>query len=433
MDPRAALIEAMSFLREGRLDDADSILRGVLSVQPDQPDALHLLGMCHHERNDPESAQRLIRKAIRCWPDGDPQVCVPWNNLGNVLVESGQPEAAAEAYRAALAAQPAASGTWNNLSGLLRRLGRLDEAQEAAQSAVAAGPEDPHAWFTLARVRIETGNVQGGLEAHARGVALSPRDVVGREEVLRSLTVLGHRDEAAALWSEWLQESPDDPIALHHQAACIGRPPRRAADAYVESVFDAFASSFDAKLAKLHYMAPELIVDGLTERLGPGTDWGAVADLGCGTGLVGMLLRPRVRRLVGADLSHGMLEQARRRRVYDELFRADLVSFLSGETGSFDVVVAADVLCYFGVLDEVVTAAAAALRPGGVIAFTVESLPDASGDWSLALTGRYAHSLRYVAAAMSGFDHVEIDRCELRMEAGLPVPGLLVVARAPGP
>jgi predicted TPR repeat methyltransferase len=423
------LVEAMSFIRLGRLDDAESLLFDVLAEAPQQPDALHLMGMCHHERNDAAAAERRIREAISCWPEGDPQVCVAWNNLGNVLVESAQPDAAVGAYRAALTALPEASGTWNNLSGLLRRLGRLDESEEAARHAVASAPGDPHAWFTLARVQIELGSVHEGLRSHARGVALAPRDVVGREEVLRSLAVLGHREEAAVLWSEWLDERPDDPIALHHQAACVGLPPPRAADAYVQTLFDDFASSFDAKLAKLQYRAPALIVHALTERLGAETAWGTVADLGCGTGLAGELLQPRASRLVGADLSLGMLDLARRRGVYDELAHTDLVSFLHLESGSFDVAVAADVLCYFGVLDEVIDAARAALRPGGTIAFTVESLLDGSDDWSLALTGRYAHAPRYIATAMVGFEEVAIDPCELRMEAGLPVAGLLVVGR----
>jgi predicted TPR repeat methyltransferase len=422
-------MEAMSFIRLGRLDDAESLLSDVLVAAPRQPDALHLMGMCRHERNDPTSAERLIRRAIDCWPDGDPQVCVAWNNLGNVLVESGKPDAAVDAYRAALTALPEASGTWNNLSGLLRRLGRLEEAEAAAQQAVDAAPGDPHAWFTLARVQIELGKVHDGLQAHARGVALAPRDVVGREEVLRSLAVLGHREEAAVLWSEWLDERPEDPIALHHQAACVGRPPSRATDAYIQALFDDFASSFDAKLAKLQYRAPALIVDALIEQLGTDTEWGTVADLGCGTGLAGQLLRERASRLVGADLSQGMLDLARRRAVYDELAHTDLVTFLRGEVGSFDVAVAADVLCYFGVLDEVITAASEALRPGGTIAFTVESIPDGSDDWSLALTGRYAHSPRYIATAMAGFEHVAIEPCDLRLEAGLPVDGLLVVGR----
>jgi predicted TPR repeat methyltransferase len=432
------LLDAMTCVRDGRLDEAESLLGELLAEQPQQPDALHLLGVCRHERNDPESAQRLIREAIRSWPAGDPQICVPWNNLGNVLVESGQPDDAVEAYRAALAAQPEAAGTWTNLASLLRRLGRLDEAERAARRAVAAATGDPHAHFTLARVLIEAGDVHGGLQAHALGVTLAPRDVVGREEVLRSLAVLGHRDEAAVLWGEWLRERPDDPVAQHHHAASVGRPPPRATNAYVATVFDDFAASFDAKLTKLQYRAPELVVQALTELLDE-SDWGTVVDLGCGTGLVGSLLRPRTGRLVGVDLSTGMLERARRRRVYDELVRAELVSFLHGRQASFDVVVAADVLCYFGVLDDVISAAAAALRPGGVLAFTVEALdteqgdgPDGrSADWSLALTGRYAHAPRYVADAMTAFDDVAIERCELRTEAGRPVAGLLVVGRTP--
>ena len=269
-------------------------------------------------------------------------------------------------------------------------------------------------------------------------MTLAPRDVVGREEVLRSLAVLGHRDEAAVLWGEWLEERPDDPVAQHHHAACIGRPPLRASDDYVSTVFDDFAASFDAKLAKLHYRAPELVVRALAARLGTERDWGSVADLGCGTGLVGTLLRPHAGRLVGVDLSTGMLERARRRDLYDELVRAELTSFLRDRRATFDVAVAADVLCYVGQLDEVVTAAAAALRPGGVFAFTVEALddgPDLPGgqaaDWSLALTGRYAHATRYVAAMMRTFEDVSIERCDLRSEAGRPVAGLLVVGRTP--
>lgn len=420
-------MRSMELLRDGHLDDAATQLTDVLAAWPEQPDALHLLGVCRHEQGDTEAGQRLIREAIEHWPGDDAQVCVPWNNLGNVLVESGQPDAAIDAYRAALAAQPDAAGTWTNVASLLRRMGRLEEAEAAARAAVAAA-DDPHAWFTLARVLIERGDVPDGLQAHARGVALAPRDVVGREEVLRSLAVLGHRDEAAVLWGEWLAERPDDPVAQHHYAASVGRPPERASDAYVAHVFDEFATSFDSKLAKLHYRAPALIVEALDERLGEAATWGTVADLGCGTGLAGAVLRPHAARLVGADLSTGMLQQAGRRRIYDELAHMDLVSFLRTNEGAFDVVVAADVLCYFGALDGVIAAAETALRPGGTLAFTVELLAD-HDDWSLALTGRYAHSPRHVIAVMRRFDEVAVQPCELRMEAGRPVAGLVITGQ----
>lgn len=418
----------MEHLRAGRLDAAQPLLLGVLASRPDDPDALHLLGLWHHERGDSEAAERSIRASVAAWPPGDPQVCVAWNNLGNVLVERRDAEGAVHAYRAAVVAQPAAPGPWCNLAALLRRLGQSDGAEAAARRAVETGPTDAHAWFTLSRLLIERGEVAEGLEANARGIALAPRDVVGREQVLQSLALLGRREEALQLWREWRRQRPDDPVAAHHEAACTGQAPSRASNAYVEAVFDGFAATFDAKLARLQYRAPELIVAALNGRADGGATWDAVADVGCGTGLAGSLLRERAVRLVGVDLSAAMLDQARRRRVYDELLRAELVAFLGSSTARFDVVTAVDVLCYFGALDHVAAAAAAALRPGGLLAFTVEGR-DVGDDWSLALTGRYTHTPRYLADVLRTYTDVSIDPATLRTEAGRPVAGFVVVAR----
>ena len=102
-----------------------------------------------------------------------------------------------------------------------------------------------------------------------------------------------------------------------------------------------------------------------------------VLDAGCGTGLCGPLVAPYARRLVGVDLSEGMLARARARNVYDELVRRELTAYLHDCTGAFDVIVSADTLVYFGPLEEVLAAAGNALRAGGVLIFTVEELPAA--------------------------------------------------------
>ena len=435
VDVGRTLRAASAQLRQGEHLAAIEALRSVLAERPDHPDALHLLGLWQHEQGDSTAAVASIRAAIAAWPPDDPVLAGAWNNLGNVLLESGHGSDAVEAYRSSLAIDPANAPTWGNLATLLRRLGRPDEAVIAARAGVDHDPADPQGWFTLARALIETDDVAGGLRAHAHAVALGPVDSVGRDQVVRSLVLLGRLDDAAALYREWLRSEPGDPVLAHQLAAVEANPdavPDRASTAYVEAVFDTFAGSFDVRLAGLGYRAPQLVVDAIVRHL-PGRAAPVAADLGCGTGLVGPVLRPHVAELTGCDLSVGMLELAERRGVYDHLFRVDLVEFLRNEVARFDVITCADTLCYLGDLAEVAAGAAVSLRPGGVFACTVEALPIGSADrWTLTPSGRYAHADHYVRAVFeaSGLDVVELRRDTLRTEAGLPVDGLVIAVRA---
>src|SRR3546814_6752733 len=90
-------------------------------------------------------------------------------------------------------------------------------------------------------------------------------------------------------------------------------------------IFDQFAHDFDEVLAKLDYQAPKLI-EGAVARWLAGQEASDldILDAGCGTGLCGLLLKPRARKLTGVDLSPGMIEKAQERGVYDELVAAEL-------------------------------------------------------------------------------------------------------------
>jgi predicted TPR repeat methyltransferase len=104
---------------------------------------------------------------------------------------------------------------------------------------------------------------------------------------------------------------------------------------------------------------------------------------------------------------------------------------------AFDAVVAADALVYFGALGEVLAAASACLRPGGVVAFTLEALESgpAPEGYRLAPHGRYAHDAAYVreALAVAGFRDLRMTGAVLRQEAGQGVQGHVALARAGEP
>ena len=79
-----------------------------------------------------------------------------------------------------------------------------------------------------------------------------------------------------------------------------------------------------------------------------------VADLGCGTGLVGLELNSTVIYLTGVDISDQMLIQAKQKNVYDELVPMDIHNYLfSQEAHSLCAIIAADVFIYIGNLDKI--------------------------------------------------------------------------------
>jgi predicted TPR repeat methyltransferase len=146
------------------------------------------------------------------------------------------------------------------------------------------------------------------------------------------------------------------------------------------------------------------------------------------------LIRPWAARLAGCDLSVGMLRQAKARRVYDVLHKAELVYYLDTQPGAFDLLTCADTLCYFGELQAVMHAARQALRAGGHFIFTVEALAqDDDTDHRLQPNGRYAHAQDYVRRTVhtASLELVDLAAVELRQEAGLPVRGWLATVGKP--
>ncbi len=429
-----ALSAAIAALRAEQLDEAQIRLDAVLARWPEQPDALHFLGVLRHTQGRHEDAVALIQRAISAMP-ASPGA---WNNLGNVLMGANRVGEATVAYQRSVALagdDPAGADSLNNLASIHRRQGRLDEAEAACRRALQLRPDFADAWYKLSQVLMDQGRVHDGLLANSRAVALWPTHLQARDQVLRALLMLGERDRAAGLYREWLAEEPDNPVVQHQLAACLGeQAPARASDAYVETVFDSFAQSFDAKLEALHYRAPELVARALREAVGEPAAAMEIVDLGCGTGQCGPLLRPWSRTLAGCDLSTGMLRKAKQRGCYDVLHKAELVHYLDTQPERFDAAVSADTLCYFGDLGQAMQAAARALRPGGVLIFSVEALPEQSSQpHCLQTDGRYAHHASHLrsSVAAAGLHLHTLATETLRSEAGKPVVGWLVTAGKP--
>ena len=431
---RQRLAQAVSHHQRGELPQAERIYREILERQPDNVDALHYYGVLQYRLGNREPGIAKVRRCLAIQPD----YVDASNNLGNIYKLEGKLAAAEKLYQDVLSRAPDATDAMVNLGVLARSRQQYEQAEAWYRQAIGVDARHRVAHTNLGNLLASRGRNQEALEAYTAALALHP-DRAEAEHLFHRRADLLHRldrrAEAIELYREWLRRSPDNATVRHMIAALTGENvPDKPGQAYIRSLFDRFAQSFDEVLDNLGYQAPAL-VGAAALRCFPDADRTlSVLDAGCGTGLCGQHLRAMAATLSGVDLSAGMLQRARLLGSYDELTEADLLDFLQARTASYDLVVSADTFCYFGALDTLIRLAAASLTVNGCLVFTVESSePHDPADFVLNYHGRYSHSQAYVEAVVcaASLELREMRQVVLRSERGAPVDGLLVAALKP--
>lgn len=285
--------------------------------------------------------------------------------------------------------------------------------------------------YDLARAYAGDGDLAAAADLYAQAAELAPKFASAWFALGETRDRLGDRAGARAAFAQALAADTEDRHGAALQLARLGAadPAAVAVHTYVRTLFDQYAPRFDRALADLSYSAPELLRTTVTAH---GARFGAMLDLGCGTGLAGAAFRPHVDWLVGVDLSPKMVEAARQKGLYDRLVVAEIGEFLTGEienAAAFHLVIAADVFAYVPDLPAMVASIARVLAPGGLLGFTVET-HDGEG----AIVGakmRYAHGADFVRGAIADASLTLLDlrTASSRTENRVPVPGLLALAR----
>jgi predicted TPR repeat methyltransferase len=490
----ALLKEAVAAHQAGRLSEAQTRYRQVLALAPRQFDALHLLGVIERQQGDAAQAVELITAALAVNPAQatahcnlgaalqdlgrsiealasydralrlNPGYALAWSNRGNALRKLGRLPEAIDSYERALGLRPSYPEAWCNRAIALLDLGQREAALDSAEralhqkrpyseaatvranalfqlrafeaalqgydEAIAADARlaEAHAGRGLTLLKLE--RPQEALDSFDAALALRPAYWQTHQQRAEALVALERRAEAIHSYEQARALAPDPAQVDFALAALgVGAAPKQAPAAYVKALFDQYAGHFNRHLTGvLGYRTPGLVAAALARHV---TDTAlSTVDLGCGTGLCAPFLRPLSHCLAGVDLSDKMLEKARAAGLYDELACADIGDYLAAQPQAFDLVVAADVLVYFGDLDTLFGQVRAALRPGGTFCFSTEALDD--GEFALLPSNRYAHSLAYLErlAARHAFTVFEAGSATVRSEHGADVAGHLLVLRA---
>lgn len=180
----------------------------------------------------------------------------------------------------------------------------------------------------------------------------------------------GAMDDGFDLEQAYAVETPDDNRRLYRE----------------------WAATYDDGFLETHgYVYHESVVRALGRRLSPETCDGAVADIGCGTGVVGIALRAAGFATVdGVDLSPEMLAVAQTKTaddgtsVYRDLIPADLTEQTSIAADTYAAIVSAGAFTHGHLGPEPIAELVRIARPGATLALGVnaEFFETAGfGDW----------------------------------------------------
>jgi Flp pilus assembly protein TadD len=234
----AELANLMSVYESGRLDEAASLCREILSREPDQLEAAYLLGRIHLDRSDSALAVAMLRRAVKLAPDWpevqanlgaalfmrgeleeatyhtrqacalDPEDAEAQNNLGFVLQAGGRAREAEAAFLRALELRPDYPEALSNLGGMLHALGRHSEAMERFRSALSLDPDNPGVVLALGEACLAAGDLGAAESEFARLLTMDPassRALKGMADVQAARSRAGSASECVRMGQESLE------------------------------------------------------------------------------------------------------------------------------------------------------------------------------------------------------------------------------------
>jgi protein O-GlcNAc transferase len=275
-----ALAIAISHHRVGRLQEAETIYRQILTADPNRHDTWHLLGLIALQAGNYQAGVECIERALALapgWPEAHFNLGNAWrergkldvaiacyeralqlkpdyaeahnnlglawrnhgdldqavacyqrtlqlkpgyaeahNNLGNVLALQGKPDDAAACYQRALRLRPGYAEARNNLGNVFKGQGKLDQAAACYQQALELKPGIAEVYNNLGDVLLAQGKPDEALASYQRALQLNPGYAEAHNNLGIVLKEQGKLDEAAECYQRALELKPDYAIAHYN-------------------------------------------------------------------------------------------------------------------------------------------------------------------------------------------------------------------------
>ena len=199
------LPHAEELFSRGAWEQAEDVCLQLLRLNPENADALLLLGGIHQKLGRIDDWISTLERLLALRPQR-PEVL---SNLGSALALRGDLQAAERHFREAVRLGPQLAEIHKNLGNVLRRLGRDEEAKASYTRAVELRPHYVQALNCLAELLAQSGDFSQSLDVLYRALELQPDFLEAQINLGTTLALMCRNEEALAAYEQALRLNPD--------------------------------------------------------------------------------------------------------------------------------------------------------------------------------------------------------------------------------
>lgn len=189
---RQLLMHGIDLQRKRQWQQAGDAYRQVLTIHPNHPEALHLLGTIALQTGDQEKAIELIKKAIAL----NPGAAAYHYNAGEAQRELNRLGDASDSYRLCLEKDPENEAAWAQLALVEHHQRHYEYATKNYQKALSLRPQNPRTLNNFGLLLIENNNFAGAKILLQKALACKPDYTQALHNLAVTLTQLGELDAA---------------------------------------------------------------------------------------------------------------------------------------------------------------------------------------------------------------------------------------------
>jgi predicted TPR repeat methyltransferase len=409
-------------LRNNQLAAAKIQFNNVITLNPEHEEAHFYLGILYLDDEKLDEAEKEFQKVL----EQDSEQVEAIANLGVIALKREQNQQAVDYFTKAIALDNEHIDARNNLAATFMHHDRFENALMHYDVLLKKEPDNIEYLYNSGVAQMALGHLNEAIIFFERILRLQHAHSAALNNLAAIYLKMDQRETSREYLRQALAANPEDTVSAHMLHALEGEHDAKTSPEYAKNLFNNYALYYDQHMQDtLHYNIPQHIARVMHQLKLP--ENAQSLDLGCGTGLTGIALREPSKRLVGVDIAAKMLVQAKEKGIYDELVEAELNEFFKNHHEKYDLIVAADVLPYFGDLSTLFTAISQHLNPQGYFIFTTE-ISD-KDPWFLQSSARFSHNPDYIHALskQNQLQQIQQEKVPARIQNQNPLEVMLYV------